>query len=129
MDETTLKMAMSGFFHDMGKFCGRDVLGISRAEINENRGDFLPSNAHGGYSHEHALFTAEFIERFKEHLPVQLNANTWGEGGGFIRLAAAHHKPDSAMEWIITESDRLSSGMDRKDYDEAESEGVSIKDF
>lgn len=129
MDETTLKMAMSGFFHDMGKFCGRAVFGISRTEINEHRGDFLPSNDHGGYSHEHALFTAEFIERFKEYLPVQLNKNTWGEGDSFIRLAAAHHKPDSAMEWIITEADRLSNGMDRKDYDEAESEGVNIKDF
>jgi len=129
MDETTLKMAMSGFFHDIGKFCGRDILGISRTEINENRGDFLPKNKSGGYSHEHALFTAEFIERFKEHLPAELSANAWGQGESLIRLAAAHHNAASAMEWIVTEADRLSSGMDRKDYDEAESEGVSIKDF
>lgn len=129
MDETTLKMAMSGFFHDMGKFCGRDILGMSRAEINENRGDFLPKNNSGGYSHEHALFTAEFIEKFNEHLPAELSSNTWGQGESFIRLSAAHHNAASAMEWIVTEADRLSSGMDRKDYAEAESEGVSIRDF
>lgn len=128
MDATTLKIAMSGFFHDMGKFAGKEILGMSASEIDKKGADFLPSKK-GYYSHQHALFTAEFIENYHQFLPAELNANKWGEGDGFIRLAAAHHNPSSAMEWIIAEADRLSSGMDRKDYDEADSEGVSIKDF
>ena len=129
MNETTLKIAMACFFHDMGKFCGRSVLGMDRAEINENRGDFLPKNHHGGYSHEHALFTAEFIERYGEYLPADIHRPDWGEGDTFVRLAAAHHNPSSPMEWIVAEADRLSSGMDRREYDEGKGEGIRIKDF
>ena len=129
MDDTILKVSMACFFHDMGKFCGRAVLGMERSEINENRGDFLPKNNCGGYSHEHALFTAEFIERYSDYLPVEMGFSSWGEGESLVRLAAAHHNPSSPMEWIVAEADRLSSGMDRKDYNEADNEGTKIKDF
>lgn len=122
MDDTTLKVAMAAFFHDMGKFVDPETLDLPEGYKDNNAGSFLPSYQ-SSYSHWHALYTAAFIEQMEEFMPVQCNAGSWGRGDSFIRLAAAHHAPSSAMEYIITLADRISSGMDREEFNK---EGKSI---
>ena len=128
MNKTTLKIAMAAFFHDLGKFIDPGVLELPPGYANDNAGSFLPS-FDGKYSHWHALYTAGFIEKAAPHLPAELNTGAFGDGDAFIRLAAAHHAPSSAMEWVIALADRISSGMDRETFDKGSIHSVQIKDY
>jgi CRISPR-associated protein Csm1 len=120
LEDTVLKIAMAGFFHDMGKFIHGDTLGITREYRDRNAALYQPSRE-GRHTHDHALFTAWFIEHpeARKHIPPCCNHPGWGEGDAFLNLAAMHHKPETAMQWIITEADRLSSGSDREKYEDA----------
>ncbi len=127
MDDTTLKIAIAAFIHDIGKFVDRDMLGLSAEEADRRASDSLPVY-NGRYSHFHALYTAEFIERFKDRLPNEFD-RPWGDGDGLVKLAASHHNPTSPMEWIIAEADRLSSGMDREEFDDCENDPIAVSDY
>lgn len=128
MNETTLKMAMAGFFHDIGKFADRDALGVSEQYFNDNAGIYLPFR-NGRYSHHHALYTASFIEQMREFLPSELNSGAWGEGDSFINLAAGHHHAETPMQQIISIADRLTSGIDRDEFESHESHAIAYRDY
>ncbi len=127
MDPTMLKIAASGFFHDIGKVAGRDIMEIDQDYIDRHSNVFLPSYD-GRYSHFHAVYTSAFIEIFKDILPCEFNQPGWGEGDSLIKLAAGHHRPETPMQWIITDADRISSGWDRAEYDNYLS-GVRPRDY
>ncbi len=128
MDQSTLKMAMSGFSHDIGKIVDMGVLKMPPGYFDDNAGVFLPVY-NGKYSHWHALYTAAFIESQGDLLPVELSQKEWGDGSSFIRLAAAHHAPSSPMEEIVALADRISSGMDRETFQSRENDTIYFKDF
>ncbi|MBD3398557.1 type III-A CRISPR-associated protein Cas10/Csm1, partial [Candidatus Micrarchaeota archaeon] len=117
MDDTTLKVALAGFMHDIGKLCHEGILEIS-LEFETNNAPLYQPLYKGGYSHRHALLTAAFIESMGDYLPVQLNASEWGDGDLFANLAAGHHKPETPLQWIISIADRLSGGWDRNSFDD-----------
>ncbi len=125
MYQTTLKVALAGLLHDIGKLA-ENGLEITREYIDNNAGLYRPKQ-NGHYTHRHALFTAAFIEKMSELLPPEFNSSKWGEGDSFINLAAMHHKPETAMQWIITVADRISSGLDRATFEEGEK--IAYKDF
>ncbi|MDP2643535.1 MAG: type III-A CRISPR-associated protein Cas10/Csm1 [Desulfobacterales bacterium] len=127
MNETTLKIAIAGFFHDIGKLTGRETFGVTWEEIERQAADFLPVYK-GRYSHHHALYTAMFIEKFKDYLPKEFD-RPWGDGDGLVKLTASHHSPSSPMEWIIAEADRISSGMDRKSFEAYTNESIAVTDY
>ena len=117
-DATTTKVALAGLFHDIGKFL-QEILEIS-PEYRANNADLYQPFHNGRHSHQHALYTAAFIEQYQHVLPHNLNAVTWGAGereDSFINLAAAHHKANTALQWIIAMADRISSGLDRTDFE------------
>lgn len=128
MDETTLKMTMGGFFHDIGKLADREVLPVTQTYFDDHAGLYLPFRQNR-YTHQHAVYTAAFIEQMADLLPPCLNRGDWGDGDAFINLAAGHHKPETAMQRIIAISDRLTSGMDRDEFEEADQDGVPIRDY
>ncbi|MFZ2634102.1 MAG: type III-A CRISPR-associated protein Cas10/Csm1 [Desulfosalsimonadaceae bacterium] len=128
MDDTVLKIAMAGFFHDIGKLADKEVMGLSQDYIDNNSATYLPL-WNGRYSHSHAVYTAAFIEQMKDDLPVEFNNPGWGEGDSFINLAAGHHNPDTPMQWIITIADHISSGFDRAEFEKAYNKAVAPKDY
>lgn len=128
MDDTTLKIAIAAFMHDIGKFSDREVLDITEQYIDNHAGLYLPFYQ-GRYSHYHALYTAGFIEKMGPFLPGECNRPGWGEGDSFINLAAGHHNPDTPMQWIIAVADRVSSGWDRDTYEESSKSHVHWKDY
>ena len=128
MDETTLKMTMAGFFHDIGKFADNDTMGVTKKYFNDNAGIYLPFR-NGQHTHRHALHTAAFVEQMAQFLPALLNRPDWGEGDAFINLAAGHHNPETPMQRIITVSDWLTSGMDRDIFDGAGSKEIAVRNY
>jgi len=130
MNDTVLKIALAGLLHDIGKFA-QGCLELPPGFRENNEAIFQPTAHHGGgYSHQHAMFTAAFIEQLAASLPTKLNDPKWGggeSGDTFQKLAACHHKPESAMQRIITEADCISSGLDRATF--AKGDSIPFQEF
>jgi len=124
MKQTVLKIALAALMHDIGKF-SQGCIQISKQYANDNANQYQPFyNNH--HTHIHALYTAAFIEQFADKLPAQLNEGGWGDGDSFVNLAAGHHNPETAMQWIVAQADRISSGQDRDTFESGEK--IAFKD-
>lgn len=114
---------LAALLHDIGKFYHRaDVGSVKQSKFLQahckNESNFCPVDENGLYSHEHVLWTAQFIEDFTPLF------NTLGNEGisslssldNLMNLSAKHHLNDdklSELGKLIKEADSLSSGMDR----------------
>ena len=128
IDETTLKIAIAGFMHDIGKFADKDVFNISGQFLNDNA-DLYQPHYKENYTHRHAVYTAAFIDHFEKLLPKKLNKANWGLEDSFINLSAGHHTPGTPMQWIIALADRISSGWDRDTFDKEYNRAVAWQDY
>ena len=116
MDETILKVAISGFMHDIGKFA-QEGLFVSEDFLNRHADLYQPF-FNEQHTHRHAVYTAAFIDHIEKLLPKAFNRANWGLEDPFINLAAGHHKPKTPLQWIVAMADRISSGWDRKGFEE-----------
>lgn len=117
MDDIILqKIVLSALLHDIGKVYQRTGQQLPEEYIRGNRDIYQPSkNWH--YTHKHVLYTAKFIEDFKDYIPSLFLQEEKAEYS-LINLSAKHHKPETPWEWIIHQADRLSSGFERRNLDE-----------
>lgn len=81
-------------------------------------GLYCPFNKEANYySHEHALYSVLFLEDIHKSMSLPPPIMSPGFGGlseSFINILGKHHVPeDNPLLWIITEADRISSGLDR----------------
>jgi CRISPR-associated protein Csm1 len=138
--ETIFKVAIAAYFHDIGKFAERAQIPdkqdpdkiyvgfhIIKNFISQYESKYLPFH-NGKHTHKHALFTAAFIDHIEKLLPKEFNAENWGLEDSFIELAACHHKPDSALQWIIAIADRVSSAFEREKFENYNKE-IDVKQF
>ncbi len=126
------RLAFAAYLHDLGKLAERarideamerDAEGNSVAERNKQL--YCPS-WDGRYSHVHAAYSAIAIDLLESALPPLKGVDVspfaaWNEPGAddsLINAAAMHHKPDSALQWIIATADRLASGFERESFDD-----------
>ena len=128
MDDNVIKVSCSGHLHDVGKLLDKEELGITETYIQDNADIFQPSY-HGKHTHPHGLLTAAFIEKHADLLPPEFNSADWGTGDILLNLAACHHKPETPMQWVISMADRLSSGWDRKEFEDDYNRQVDFKDY
>ncbi len=96
MDETTLKIAIAAFIHDIGNFVDSETPG----DDGHKPGDATEN-------------VASFITGMKEHLPPPLNSSQWGEGDPFVDLVLKSSNPGAPMQWIVAMASRISKGMGR----------------
>ncbi len=125
MDKTALKIALAGLCHDTGKLA-QGCMEVSQ-DYRERNAPLYQPVWEGRYSHQHALYTAAFLEEHQELLPQELFSHNWGEGDIFVNLAACHHKPETPMQWIVALADRIASGLDRASFEHGES--IAWQDF
>ncbi|HIJ96298.1 MAG TPA: type III-A CRISPR-associated protein Cas10/Csm1 [Desulfuromonadales bacterium] len=129
MSDMVYTVALAGLLHDVGKFAERAGMEISKQYEQDNAGLYQRYNeVQKRHTHKHALYTAAFIERFINLIPALDEWNAGRTGNSLINLAAMHHKPETPLQWIITQADRLSSGMDRQVFDGDET-GTAFRDF
>lgn len=109
------EVALAALLHDVGKLAQRAEAEPERYRSLSNLHEFATTDREGRVQYHHAAYTWQFIA---DHLPWLL---AQGEGGdeNIAGWASRHHKPSSAWDWTVTESDRLSAGMDRGHPDEA----------
>jgi len=127
-NQEILKIALAGYLHDIGKFAERAYGGHGSGGklkiafypdekfLNDNASRYQPQYD-GHFSHRHALFTAALIDQLEEIFPPEFNSANWGLTDPLINLAAAHHKPETPLEWIIAVADRIASGWDRDSFE------------
>jgi CRISPR-associated protein Csm1 len=124
-----LAVTLAGLLHDMGKFAQRAGMEVTSTYTEDNAGLYQPYNREQNrHTHLHALYTAAFIERFAEYLPALDDRFEARSGDSLINLAAMHHKPETPLQWIVTQADRLGSGLDRQVF-EGDEAGVTFRDF
>lgn len=130
MDQTTVTIALAGLLHDVGKLAERAGMELPAGYEANNAGLYQPvrSDQGGRHTHKHALYSAAFIERFSKLLPQLDDQADAASGNSLINLAAMHHKPETPLQWIIAQADRLSSGLDRQVF-EGDETGTSYRDF
>lgn len=143
VEETVYKIAIAAYLHDIGKFAQRaegrrevDDVGFfpDAAFLNSNAGLYQP-HFNNLYTHKHAVYTAAFIDHFEKFLPKKFNKGEWGIEDSFANLAAGHHLPKTPLQWIISISDRVSSGFDRDAFEDYNAEtgtnkkGIKIQDY
>lgn len=110
------EITIAAWLHDVGKFAQR----AERNELYDKQleGQFCKPQNGGWYSHQHVVYTAGFLEKFKDVIPDGINVYD------VRRMAASHHNPSSYDEWLVAQGDRLSSGADRckllQDVDEGD---------
>ncbi|MFN3450367.1 MAG: hypothetical protein ACK44F_16855, partial [Roseococcus sp.] len=132
---TPMEAALAGLLHDIGKLAQRahpDEAALARAYAEAGRNlagtesAILPLRD-GRYTHRHALWSDFAI------LAAERAGLRWPAGLDGARLAAVavrHHapRPEDASDWILAEADRLASGLERKEQDEAEELRLSFRE-
>lgn len=117
LDEVTL----GAFLHDIGKL-GQRALSEDDlpAPIRDNETELLPSVGGGRYGYRHVLFTDLFFDLAEADWPRGIDRRQARE------VAVYHHKPVEERPWtgLVSEADRLASGMERKERDAAHEAGL-----
>lgn len=128
--EASARVALAAFLHDLGKFAERaripeaqeSVDGISRRDMNVQL--YCPK-FNERHTHIHAAYTAIAFDLLEQHLPKLVGWDMspfapWRDrmaDDSIINAAACHHKPDTALQWIIATGDRLASGFERDEFE------------
>ena len=107
------EIAIAGILHDVGKVLQR--AGTPLTDQARRMSEMLcPQTPDGRPTHQHVLWTNDFLETMRGRLPEGLDA------ARLMRLASQHHRPGAAEDWLIAEADRLASGHDRRPDDAGE---------
>ncbi|MCR4292876.1 MAG: type III-A CRISPR-associated protein Cas10/Csm1 [Candidatus Kuenenia sp.] len=129
MNDTIYKIALAAFFHDIGKFAERAKGNFHvDPEFINNHANLYQPFFNGRHTHQHAVYTAAFIDHIEKFLPKAFNKGNWGPGDSFMNLAAGHHNPETPMQWIVAMADRISSGFDRDEFEDY-NKGIGVKDY
>ena len=127
--DASSRVALAGFLHDIGKFAERAKLPILQNEIDVNQQMYCPQRENNGrkfYTHKHAAYTGMAVDIIEKHAPKLVGENVYPFGSwkvrsevddSLINAAAAHHKPDTFLQWIIATADRVASGFDREEFE------------
>lgn len=128
------RVALAAYLHDLGKFAERARLDVPADALAAHKTQYCPwhSTTPGGkngyHSHIHAAYTALAFDHIERHAPNLIHGDmapfvnrhqlqAGSEADSLVNAAAAHHRPDTFLQWIIASADRLASGFEREAFD------------
>ncbi len=128
--QASCRMALAAFLHDIGKFAERAKIDIEPQMLEDNKQRYCPHHKNyekdkGWFSHVHAAYTGMAVDILEKHAPDLVGNNVYPFGSwkttnvddSLINAAAAHHKPDTFLQWIIATADRVASGFEREEFE------------
>ena len=114
--DATTRVALSAYLHDLGKLAERANID-HEGRLNAHKTLYCPWQDNGGYhSHIHAAYTGiawdslEATGHFPElrncppFVSIETDANL---PDSVVNAAAAHHKPDTFLQWVVATADRV----------------------
>jgi CRISPR-associated protein Csm1 len=122
------RVALSGLIHDIGKFAERAGLDPGTERLDANLHQYARRQQAGGrqwFTHRHSAYTAMAIDLLERHFPRLIGTDVapfaaWDApdvDDSLINAAARHHKPETALQWLIATADRVASGFERETFD------------
>lgn len=127
MIDATTRVAIAALLHDLGKLAER--AGIDHeGRLDAHKNLYCPWRNDGGYhTHIHAAYTGiawDALERtgafpdFRSQCEPFKKAVADGNlPDSLVNAAAAHHKPDTFLQWVIATADRVASGFEREEFE------------
>lgn len=130
MLEATTRVAIAAFMHDLGKLAERARIEADASDIDGNKNTYCPKTPieqGGRHTHIHAAYTGLAWDELEAtgHFPdLKKNCAPFKEAqadGNFpdsaVNATAAHHKPETFLQWVIATADRIASGFERDEFD------------
>jgi CRISPR-associated protein Csm1 len=135
--EQTTRVAIAAYLHDLGKLAERANVSVPIEQLNTLKTLHCPQSWRDGkptgkHTHIHAAYTSlafNLLEQFMPDFAGQNAAPFTGRGSvsdrvageaaetdSLVNAAANHHKPDSFLQWIVAQADRIASGLDRETF-------------
>jgi CRISPR-associated protein Csm1 len=116
---TLAEVSLGAFLHDIGKFMQRAYGSLAAMDpaVRAREHEVLPVASAGFSTHKHALWTDAFFHELEKRGVVSLGGSDLAR---VRNLAVYHHRPSPniALTELITQADRLSAALDRKERDE-----------
>ena len=131
----TTRVALAAYVHDLGKLAERAGAFGGDPRLEANLHLYCPFHKDGGwFSHRHAADTALAVDAIEQYMPRLLGSDSFPFVGrryagsddvrgtldptdSLINAAAAHHRPDTFLQWIIATADRVASGFEREEFE------------
>jgi CRISPR-associated protein Csm1 len=136
LQEQTTRVALAAYLHDLGKFAERAAVFSTDPRLDAHLTlycPFHPEGKSGWHSHRHAAHTALAFDEIEPWLPPLLGRDSAPYAprrrssdaaaaqvdatDSLINAAAAHHKPDTFLQWVIATADRVASGFEREEFE------------
>lgn len=140
------RVALAAYLHDLGKFAERARMEVSKDALDAHVTQYCPfrttdaGGRNGYHTHKHAAYTGLAFDVVEQSAPnlikgdmfpfvnlAQLQSDHTQATDSLINAAAAHHRPDTFLQWVIATADRVASGFERDEfakYNEAKDENT-----
>lgn len=121
------RMALAAYMHDLGKFAERAGMEVPSSALDAHITQYCPFNPKGYHTHKHAAYTGLAFDVLEKHAPdlIQGDMTPFASRASekevtdsLINAAAAHHKPDTFLQWVIATADRVASGFEREEFEQ-----------
>jgi CRISPR-associated protein Csm1 len=131
----TCRVALAAYLHDLGKFAERARIDVPRDQLDAHKTQYCPFHTtdkggkNGYHSHVHAAYTGLAFDQVEATAPDliqgdmypfinrnQLQVDHTQVTDSLINAAAAHHRPDTFLQWVIATADRVASGFERDEF-------------
>jgi CRISPR-associated protein Csm1 len=128
-------MALAAYLHDLGKFAERARIDVPKDALDAHKTQYCPFHTfdpggkNGYHTHIHAAYTGLAFDVVEQTAPdlikgdmhpfinrAQLQGDPARTTDSLINAAAAHHRPDTFLQWVIATADRVASGFERDEF-------------
>lgn len=132
VQDSSSRVALAALMHDLGKLAER--AGIEHGgRLDGNKQIYcpwhalVPGAAAGYHTHIHAAYTGiawdalEATGHFpdlRRSAPPFVQATEENATDSAVNAAAAHHKPETFLQWVVATADRVASGFERDNFEE-----------
>lgn len=130
--EASCRVALAAYLHDLGKFAERSGFEALRSDLDAHINQYCPfrttdpGGKNGFHTHKHAAYTGLAFDVVEKAAPDLIRGDMTpfaSRSAGkeitdsLINAAAAHHRPDTFLQWIIATADRVASGFEREEFE------------
>lgn len=129
------RIALAAYLHDLGKFAERAKIDVSPDALAAHKTQYCPfrttdaGGKNGYHTHVHAAYTGLAFDVVEQTAPdlirgdmypfinrAQLQSDPAKTTDSLINAAAAHHRPETFLQWVIATADRIASGFEREEF-------------